>query len=105
MTSKEELWGGALPTGDVEVRPGVSVTVRGMSRLELMQLGKIDDHMESERLMLSTCMVDPKMSPSDVRKWQENSLPNDIAIVSEKIRDLSGIKPSADREAAKSVRS
>jgi hypothetical protein len=100
---KEALFNRSLPTAEVEI-PGVgTVTVRGMSRMELMLAAKPDDHMEQEALLLHWCMVDPALSKSDAKRWQESSLPDEIAKVTEKIRDLSGIKPGGDREVAKSV--
>jgi hypothetical protein len=103
--SKEDLWSEALPTEEVEIRPGVTVTVRGMSRLELMTVGKPGgDPMDTEAQMLAWCMVEPKLTKSEAGRWQGATLPNEIVRVTDKIRDLSGIKPNADREVAKSVR-
>lgn len=103
---KAALFAERLPRADVDI-PGVgTVTVRGLSRMELLLAGKLSDQGPAvmERRMLSYAMVDPEMSEADVEKWQACSPAGEIAPVVAKVNELSGIGAGADKEAYKSVR-
>jgi len=95
-----------LPRDEVDI-PGLgTVTVRGLSRYELLLAGKAgtDDLVASERRLVSMGMVDPEMSEDDVAAWQKCSPAGEIAPVVLKINELSGITREASKEAYKSLR-
>jgi hypothetical protein len=84
---------------DVTLPSGRKVRVRGLSRYELMVLGKnIDDPALVERRHVIACMVAPQLTAAQVEAWQKRSTAGgDFKVLSEKIRDLSGIAEGAQK--------
>lgn len=93
-----------VPTAELEI-PGVgTITVRGLTRAELLLAGKnTDDTATMERRMLAFAMVDPEMSEKDVEAWQKASPAGEIGPISKKVNELSGLGDAA-KEAYKSLR-
>lgn len=98
---------------DVEV-PGLgTVRVRGLSRFEILVARKATDNEANidgpralmlERKMVAAAMVDPPMTEAEVGTWQKVGSANEIGVVVDKIRELSGLDEGAPKEAYKSVR-
>lgn len=85
-------------TAEVEIEGVGTVTVRALSRHEMIQGGKLeDDTMAQERYILSKAMVDPPMGEHDVAAWQKCSPPGEINKVAMKVNELSGIGKGADK--------
>lgn len=86
-------------TADVELSNGMIVTVRGLSRHELLHSGKgTDDVAEMERRNLVACVVVPAgLTLSKALAWQKGSGPGDIAKVTAAIRELSGLAEGAGK--------
>jgi hypothetical protein len=95
-----------LPRDEVEIKGVGTVTVRGLSRYELLLAGKgqNDDVAAMERRMLSMALVDPEMSEDDVAAWQKCSPAGEIMPIVNKINELSGVGREAQKEAYKSLR-
>lgn len=93
-------------TLDVTLPGGRKVTVRGLSRVELLLSGAGDaDAALIEARNVAACMVNPKMTLGQVQAWQRNTGPNGgIARVSEAIRDLSGLGKGAAKSGVDEVR-
>lgn len=70
----------------------VLVRVRGLSRLEALDLEKLEASGTAmlERRVLSLAMVRPRMTEGDVRQWQERSAAGEIEPVTKTIEVLSG---------------
>lgn len=103
---KAALFADRLPREDVEI-PGVgTVTVRGLSRAELLLAGKLSDQGAAamERRMLAFAMVDPEMSEGDVERWQGACPAGEIQPIVAAVNRLSGIGKDAEKEAYKSLR-
>lgn len=106
FASKSALLAERIQTADVDL-PGVGrVTVRGLSRAELLLAGKTggEDVATTERVMLSLGMVSPKLTQSEVEKWQRVSPAGEIMPVVEEINRLSGIGKRVQREAYETFR-
>jgi hypothetical protein len=90
-----------LPRGEVEIEGVGTVTVRGLSRYELLLSGKTagDDVLLAERRMVAMGMVDPEMTEADVLEWQKLSPAGEIMPVVEAINRLSGVTRQAQKEA------
>lgn len=87
-----------VETRDVEVAGGKVVTVRGMTRMELMLTRKgSEDPAVIEQKMLAFCLVAPKLTVAQVERWQKVTGPMVIAPVTEAIRELSGLGEGADK--------
>lgn len=83
---------------DVELPGGLKVRVRGLTRYELLANGKgADDSAVIEARNVATCMVEPKMSISQVERWQKASQPAVIGKVTDAIRRLSGLGDGAQK--------
>lgn len=93
-----------LPRAEVEIEGVGTVTVRGLSRYELLLAGKSSngDVLTSERKMIAMGMVEPPMSEDEVEAWQKCSPAGEIMPVVQKINDLSGVTKHAHKEAYKS---
>lgn len=89
-------------TGTVELEAG-TITVRGLSRWEMIQGGKKEDELAQERFILSCAMVDPAMNEDDIAAWQKASPPGEINLVALKVNELSGIGQGADKSDLRSV--
>lgn len=108
MLSKEELLQNRLSEAEVEI-PGLgSVRVRGMSRYEFMVVQRIMEtkgYPVGERYMLHLCLVEPALTEDEAALLVKGSPAGELAPVTEKIRELSGIQDTSAKEAYKSVRS
>lgn len=97
---KNALTASRLPTDQIEI-PGVgAITVRGLSRFELLLAGKLADDKGTasmEQHMLSMAMVDPEMSVKDVEAWQKASPAGEMAPIVALVNRLSGVGQGADK--------
>lgn len=87
-------------TAEVEI-PGIgTVTVRGLSRWEMINVFRLEGKKHrQEQLALSFGMVDPRLTPEEVAAWQKAAGTGEIELVAKAINELSGIGSGA----AKSV--
>lgn len=106
--SFDDLVAGSLDDDaeDVTLPSGKVVRVRGLSRHELMFNGKgTEDSAEIERRNVNSCLVEPKLTIQQVEQWQRRSAAGgDFRVLSEKIRDLSGLGEGADKSDLRDVR-
>lgn len=95
-----------LATGDLDLEgedlklpSGRLVRVRGLSRQEIIghgQDGATGDLIERRNIL--ACLLQPKMTPAQVERWQKtDSAGGDLRVLSEKIRDLSGLGQGAQK--------
>lgn len=103
---KAALFAERLPRAEVEIAGVGVVTVRGLSRAELLLAGKLSDQGAAvmERRMLAYAMVDPAMSEADVERWQSAAPAGEIQPIVAKVNELSGIGQGADKSGVQSVR-
>jgi hypothetical protein len=87
-------------TDTVEIDGVGTVTVRALSRKEMIEAGELSEHtLVQERYILSRAMIDPQMSEDDIAAWQAASPPGEINRVADKVNELSGLKKeSAKRD-------
>jgi hypothetical protein len=89
-----------LPEGDAEI-PGIgTVRVRGMNRGEVLHGNKLNEsggQLALERYVLSSCMLDPRMTEDDVAAWQESGAAMECQPVLHRINELSGIGKGAEK--------
>jgi len=86
-----------VETAEVELEGVGTVTVRGLSRYEMVLAGKMDDELRQEQFILSAAMVDPPLTEGEVAQWQKASPPGEINTVAMKINELSGIGEGAGK--------
>ncbi len=92
-------------TRDVTLPNGKVVKVRGLSRAELLAGGKgTDDAAEIERRNLVVCMVAPTLTHAQAAEWQRSTGPAVISVVSDAMRDLSGLGQGADKSGVAEIR-
>lgn len=99
---KKLLFVDRLPRVTVEV-PGGEVTVRGLSRAEVVKLNDAGPG-TAERTALRLGLVDPVLTDAEVGEWLAAWPAGDIQPVVEKIMELSGLNPGAAKEQYKSLR-
>lgn len=106
----DDLANPALPQGDVTLASGKKVLVRGLSRGEVFAMqkskadGGIKDEAAWERRMVSIALLAPKMTEDQVGGWQRGPAGGDLEDVTQKITDLSGLSPQAEKQAMASFR-
>lgn len=84
-------------TAGVDIEGLGEVTVRGLSRYEMIQAGKIEDPVNQERYILHLAMMDPRLTEEEVGQWQQGSPPDEINRVAMKVNELSGIGEGASK--------
>lgn len=102
---KAALFTERLPHEEIAIEGVGVVTIRGLSRMELLLCGKHSDEgpLIMERHMLAYAMVDPALTLEEVAKWQEISAAGEIGPIVTRINVLSGISQDSAKEAYKSV--
>ncbi|MFG3709482.1 hypothetical protein [Micromonospora sp. NPDC047730] len=100
---KAALFRARCPEADVEL-PGVgTVRVRGLTRAEVIEIGKgANDGKDMEPYSLSLAMVDPRLTEDEVREWTRVATFGELETLNHEINRLSGIAGRADKEAYKS---
>ena len=88
-------------TEEVEVPPYGTFTIRSLTRVEAMDLGKIDGAAQIEQAIIAYGCVDPALSRADVKRWQENASAMALEPLSTAIAELSGLDDSAERGAVR----
>lgn len=86
--------------------PGIgTIRVKGLTRAVFLNAQKRwpDDVLEQERYTLSHAIVEPDLTPADIKAWQEASGPEEINQVALLVNRLSGIGRDAHKEAYKSA--
>lgn len=88
-----------LVTEDVPVEGVGLVTVRGLSRWEMLTAGKLADKgpLYMERAMVAFAAVDPVLNEDDVAAWQKAGLVHEMQPVMQKINELSGVGKGAEK--------
>lgn len=101
--SFEDLVAGSLEDDaeDLMLPSGLKVRIRGLSRHDLMFNGKglnDGDNEVLEQRNVKSCLVEPKLTIHQIAEWQRRSKAGgDFKVLSEKIRDLSGLTSDADK--------
>jgi hypothetical protein len=99
MIDKEALLKTRLPEAEVPI-PGVgTVRVRGLSRGEVFGTQKAKDTAVMERKILAFGMLDPVLTEAEVQRWQEACPAGELDPVVDKIRELSGLSDTSEKEA------
>lgn len=106
MLDRDRLLSPRLPVADVEIADVGTVKVRALTRAELLrvpQTGGQPDPLEIEAYMIATALVDPVLTPDEVRAWQESAPGSEMNAVMAAINRLSGTEGSSQRDKYKSV--
>ncbi len=96
----EDLFGkNVTETADVIVPGGLVVTVRGLTRAELLINARNSDGDGAliERRNLACCMVRPPMTEDQAQRWQATAPAGDLVDVVTMIRFLSGLEADAPK--------
>lgn len=103
---KTKLFESRLQEADVEI-DGLGVfRVRGLSRAEVLAVQQAQGSAaQTERKMLSTALVDPRLTEREVGLWQEASEAGEIEPVTNKVVELSGMSPDAAKNTYKEMAS
>lgn len=97
------LSSGAVAEEDVDTLRGIKIRVRGLTRVQVMQLRKVVEKPIYEPTVLSYGLVHPEMDTSQATEWSRTAPAGEIEEVIDKIFDLSGMGSDAGKAAYKSV--
>jgi len=104
-TLKDQLIGGIAPASEtITVRPGVSVTVRGLTRVQMLAVNDYETVTDKEAWMLHCALVDPALTFEEAQAWERTAPAGEIEPVTLIIQRLSGMDEGAGKRAYKSVR-
>lgn len=91
-----------FPEKLVEIPGFGEVLVRGLSRLETLNIGRsTQDAAKQERMTVSMGMIEPVMTEAEVGTWQKVCTNNELAAVYLEIGRLSGMLPDSPKKAYK----
>lgn len=100
--NKSALFTERLAREDVEIDRVGTVTVRGLSRAEVLLINKsmsgTPDPVVIERKFLAAAMVTPPITEDDAKRWQEAASVQEIQDVVEVVNRLSGIGKDAGKK-------
>lgn len=94
------MLGMSVPTEEFEIEGVGTLTLRGMTRFEMMLVFKRQENesqLSAEKLSLSIGIVEPKLTEDDIEAWQKvapGGLINRIAV---RINALSGLGKGAGK--------
>jgi hypothetical protein len=102
---REALFKARLPEEEYEL-PGLGVLrIRGLSRGEVLAAQHDDPRLAVfERRLLAHGIVDPKLTETDVGRWQEASPAGEMEPLINRIEHLSGIGREVEKGAYESFR-
>ena len=105
MIDRDGLLKSRLAERVVEV-PGVGeIRIRSLSGEEVARIPEFKEDVHAgEEFVLTRAVVDPVLTPPDVRAWRQSAPHSELAAVLTEIFDLSGLGEEALKEAAKSFR-
>ena len=88
-----------LSRTEFEVEGVGTVTLRGLSRAEVIELSSGDrpDVGVFERQLVALAMVDPELTEDEVQEWREAADAGEFESVVQKISDLSGLGDGVDK--------
>jgi hypothetical protein len=106
MLDKEQLLKARLPEREVEI-PGLGlVRVRGLSRAETVQMGRLanDGDLDASETWLVACgMVDPPLDEDESRAWRKAAPGDELTPVVSAILELSGLTEDAQKTAERTL--
>lgn len=102
MIDKDLLFKARLPERDVDIDGVGTVRVRGLSRPEGFEVKQVKGEREIEVAILARALVDPPLTDSDVRAWQEAATAGELEPIVAAVLELSGLVPPTMREAVAS---
>jgi hypothetical protein len=106
--AKELLLKQSFGVQEVEIEGLGSVTIRPLTRGEVLQLQvQAEKHewdaAKQEQVLVSIGMVEPKLTEDEVKTWQDVSPADQMSVVVEAIQGASGVKADSSKEATKSL--
>lgn len=102
--TREQILARKRGEGTATLPDGSTVAIRALTRdevLEAQESGK--STAERDNYIVATGMTDPRLSVEDVAAWAAADDAGALVAVSDAIAELSGLKPSAGKEATKSA--
>lgn len=97
MLSRDDILARKTGRGEATLPDGEKVAVRALTRDEVLEMNKIEDHKDRDNFIVATGMTNPKMSVEDVAVWGAEGNSGDLVAVTDRIAELSGLKQGADK--------
>lgn len=104
MLTREQILARKTGKGTATLPDGSTVAVRALTRDEVLESQELHSLAERDNFIVATGMTNPKLSIEDVAAWAAGAAAGDLVAVSDRIAEISGLKPGADKEAYKTFR-
>lgn len=101
--TREQILARKTGKGTVTFADGSQVHVRALTRDEALAVRDFETIAEQDNFIISTGLVDPKLTVEDVAAWAANDAAGDLAAVSNAIAQISGMAERSGKEATKST--
>lgn len=95
--TRDEILARKTGHGVARLPDGGAVSVRALTRDEVLQSQELDTLREQDTFIIATGMTDPQMSVEDVAAWAAAAPAGDLTAVSDRIGELSGLKQGAGK--------
>ncbi len=83
----------------VDVPPYGAFKIRSLTRAEALSMSGEENVAKIEQLIISMGTVDPELSATDVKRWQEHAPTMALDPLTEAISKMSGLDEEAEKEA------
>jgi hypothetical protein len=95
--TREQILARKIGKGKATLPDGGVVSIRALTRDEVLASQEIEDTGERENFLIAMGMTDPKLSREDVSAWAAGAAAGDVVAVSDAIAILSGLKQGAGK--------
>jgi hypothetical protein len=95
--TREQILSRKTGTGKAVLPDGSTVSIRALTRDEVLESQETATLAERDTYLISTGMLEPRMSLEDVAAWAASGDAGDLVAVSEAIAELSGLKQGAGK--------
>lgn len=102
--SRDQILARTTGKGTATLLDGSTVSVRALTRDEVLQSQQLNSINEQDTFIIATGMTDPVMSVEDVAAWAAAGDAGDLVAVSDAIGELSGLKQGAGKSGVSRAR-
>jgi hypothetical protein len=92
---KDTILTARIPREEFTIKGHGDVLIRGLSRVEALQLP--DEEVAKEARLLSIGIVEPAFTVAEIRQWMADSVAGELQDVSQRIAQLSGMLADAGK--------
>ena len=95
--TRDQILSRKVGKGTATLPDGTTVSVRALTRDEVLASQDHSDVADRDNYIVSTGMTDPKLTADEVAAWAAEADAGDLVSVSDAIAELSGLKQGAGK--------